>query len=332
MRFRISFLILFSVALAACGGTSNAIDAGNATVDAQNLEPSKASPAALESYVRLLSEQKVPRNSTEVATLDEIAGYIKGELEGFGYTAEEQTFTVGADTYRNVSALVGPAGGKRVVVGAHYDAAGALPGADDNASGVAGLLEFARLLSNEDLTVQVEIVAFSLEEPPHFGSSNMGSARHAATVSSDDVQLMISLEMLGYYTDEPGSQSFPEIQGIPQEYLIGKYGDTGNFIAAVARPADQAYLTRIETEMNAASDLKAVTLAVPASVTGVAWSDHYNYWDRGIPAVMITDTAMYRNTAYHTAQDTWDRLDYGRMAKVVDGLRDAVVSLGSNPI
>ena len=330
--FKVS-LLLSLVLLASCGGSSSAVDAASPVPDAPALDPASASPSALKGYVRLLSQENTPRSNTDVATLDKIAALITAELESFGYAPTEQVFQADGATYRNISALIGPSGGKRIVVGAHYDAAGALPGADDNASGVAGLLEFARLLQSvQELAVQVEIVAFSLEEPPNFGTPDMGSAKHAASVTPDDVQFMISLEMIGYYDDAPGTQTFPEIPGIPESALVAQYGNVGNFIALVGRPEDQPYLARFKTEMNASSDLKAESLAIPPGVQGVAWSDHFNYWDRAIPAFMVTDSAMFRNTAYHTAGDTWDRLDYDRMAKVVNGLRDGIVSVGQAPI
>ncbi|MCP4448846.1 MAG: M28 family peptidase [Myxococcales bacterium] len=332
-RRALPLFTLLSLFAAACGGSSTATDSSTPVIDAQVREPSSASAAALEATVRLLSEDRVPRDHAHPQTLDEIANHIQAEFEGFGLTAEQQTFEVGTTTYRNVSAMVGPASATRIVVGAHYDAAGELPGADDNASGVAGLLELARILSNQsDLAIQIEFVAYSLEEPPYFSTADMGSARHAATVTLAEVQLMISLEMLGYFTDSPGSQQYPEIPGLPPGYLTEQFGDVGNYIALVGRPEEQNILTRMEDTMGASSSLGVKSLAVPSTVQGVAWSDHLNYWDQNIPALMVTDTAFYRNEQYHEAGDTWDRLDYVRMGQVVNGLRDAIVSLGADPL
>tara|TARA_R110002096_G_scaffold433381_2_gene652023 strand:+ start:74855 stop:75904 length:1050 start_codon:yes stop_codon:yes gene_type:complete len=313
-----------------CGNKSTSkTDALPSTSDAQSLLPSNASATALESYVKLFAVEKTPRDHTHPQSLEEIANYIKAEFETFGLSAQLQTYEVNGKMYSNVIATVGPSSAQRIIVGAHYDAAGDLPGADDNASGTAALLELARVLSAErDLPMQVELVAFCLEEPPYFGTPNMGSGKHALSVNPQDVQLMISLEMVGYFTDAPNSQRYPEIPGVPESLLVQQYGSVGNYIAVVGRSEEQQHLTLLEGAMDAANDLDVVSLAVPNGVNHVAWSDHYQYWDRGIPAVMITDTAFYRNEAYHTSEDTWDRLDYASMAQVVDSLRDGLVNLG----
>jgi Zn-dependent M28 family amino/carboxypeptidase len=217
--------------------------------------------------------------------------------------------------------------GARIVVGAHYDTAGPHPGADDNASGVAGLLELARLLDGADLARPVELVGYPLEEPPYFSTSKMGSAVHARSLREQGVAVraMLSLEMIGYFTDEPNSQA------LPLSLLRPFYPSEGNFIAVVGRWGwGQRRLVRtVRDGMQDATPLPVHSINAPRLVPGVAFSDHRNYWQAGYDAVMITDTAFYRNPHYHAPSDTPETLDYGRMAQVVDGVRGAIATLGA---
>jgi Zn-dependent M28 family amino/carboxypeptidase len=208
------------------------------------------------------------------------------------------------------------------VVGAHYDTAGMQPGADDNASGVAGLIELASLLREASLPLCVELVAFTLEEEPHLLSAPMGSAVHAASLRQQNipVQVMFSLEMIGYFTDAPHSQRFP----LP--FLAAVYPSQGNFIAIVGNLSQGLVIRQIKQMMRSASSLPVHSLNAPRFVPGVDFSDHRNYWQAGYHAVMVTDTAFYRNPHYHTKQDTADTLDYGRMAMVVQGVYAAVLA------
>jgi Zn-dependent M28 family amino/carboxypeptidase len=279
-------------------------------------------PARLAAHVRMLSETFVPRNEAHPENLDRAAAYIRKVFETEGGRVEEQPFQVGGRTYRNVIAHFGPETRERIVVGAHYDAAGPLPGADDNASGVAGLLELARLLGKSAPPAHVELVAFTLEEPPYFAGPMMGSALHASSLKKKGIKVraMISLEMIGYFTDEPGSQEYPH----PSLKLL--YPSTGNFIAVVGRIGQGSLAGRIRKRMRRATPLPVHSLNAPSWLPGVDFSDHRSYWDEGWAAVMITDTAFYRNDNYHTAADTAGTLDYGRMAMVVQGVHAAVLA------
>jgi hypothetical protein len=280
-------------------------------------------PARLEAHVRMLAETFVPRDESHPENLDRVAGYIRAELQAAGGRVEDQPFQVRGTVYRNVIASFGPETRERIVVGAHYDAAGPYPGADDNASGVAGLLELARLLGKNSPRTRVDLVAYSLEEPPHFGGSVMGSAVHAASLREQRVRLraMIALEMIGYFTDAPHSQRFP----LPA--LKSLYPSTGNFITVAGKLGQGALARRIKKAMRRASPLGVESISAPAALPGISLSDHRNYWMAGYPAVMITDTAFYRNDNYHSASDTPDTLDYRRMAMVVQGLDAAVREL-----
>jgi Zn-dependent M28 family amino/carboxypeptidase len=281
-------------------------------------------PARLETHVRALAETFAPRDESHPQNLDRAAAYIRRELQEAGGRVEEQPFEVGGTTYRNVIARFGPETRERIVVGAHYDAAGPYPGADDNASGVAGLIELARLLKRNTPRTQVELVAYTLEEPPHFASSTMGSAFHAAALKRQGIPLraMIALEMIGYFTDAPDSQRFP-LSG-----MKSLYPSRGNFITVAGKLGQGSLVRQVKKAMRSASPLGVEAISAPPSLPGVSLSDHRNYWEAGYPAVMITDTAFYRNDNYHTESDTPDTLDYKRMAMVVQGLHAAVMGLG----
>ncbi|MBI2393772.1 MAG: M28 family peptidase [Deltaproteobacteria bacterium] len=283
-------------------------------------------PARLEAHVRALAIDLHPRTHAAPAKLDAVADWIRRALSPHG-PVEDQPFVVEGRTYRNVILRLGPGPengtDERVIVGAHYDAALSLPGADDDASGVAGLIELAPLLAKAPLGVRVDLVAWTLEEPPYFATPHMGSARHARALREAGVKVRaaLSLEMIGAFSDAPGSQRFPA------PGMSALYGDRGDFIAIVGRPSDRALLARVKAAMMGATDLPVRSLAAPAIVQGVDWSDHRSYWAEGWTAVMITDTSFLRNARYHTAADTPDTLDYRRMAKVVEGTFAAVVAL-----
>jgi Zn-dependent M28 family amino/carboxypeptidase len=280
-------------------------------------------PARLEAHVRKLSIELGPRDMDHIENLDRVAAYIKDELSQTTAHVSEQAYRVQGKTYRNVVAHFGPESEERIIVGAHYDTAGPLPGADDNASGVAGLIELARLLGRQQLPLRVELVAFSLEEPPYFRTTGMGSSVHAESLRIQNVQVraMVSLEMIGYFSDAPNSQYFPV--GV----LSALYPSKGNFIGVVGRLGDGLLARKMKSAMRNATPLPVYSINAPRFVAGVDFSDQLNYWDAGYRAVMVTDTAFYRNRNYHTAEDTADKLDYKRMAMVVEGVYAAVMDL-----
>ncbi len=281
------------------------------------------SPDRLEAHVRMLAETFVPRDAAHPGMLDRVADYVRAHFEAATDRVADQPYRVGTTTYRNVCARFGPADGPRIVVGAHYDAAGPYPGADDNASGVAGLLELARRFGAH--APPLELVAYPLEEPPFFGSRAMGSAVHARSLSERgvDVRAMLALEMIGYFVDAPNSQRFP--LGLLRPF----YPSTGNFIAVVGSLFGRRLVHTIRDAMRDASPLPVHSINAPRLLPGVGLSDHQSYWNAGYPAVMITDTAFYRNPHYHLPTDTPDTLDYRRMAMVVEGVRAAVHALAA---
>ena len=276
----------------------------------------------------MLSETLLPRDYSHPENLDRVANYLRNEFSATSATVTEQPYEMEGKTYRNVIASFGPHTTERIVVGAHYDAFGELPGADDNASGVAGLIELAYLLEKCSLPLQVELVAFTLEEPRTvdglglFRSPYGGSAVHAKSLRERGVRvrIMLSLEMIGFFSDEEGSQSYPN------PVLRWLYPSAGNFIMIVGRLQD-GWITRgVKKAMNSASPLPVFSINAPAWIEGVDWSDHSSYWKEGYQAVMITDTALNRNRNYHTPEDTFDRLDYNRMAMVVQAVCAAVLA------
>ena len=280
-------------------------------------------PSRLEAHVRKLSVELTPRDASHIENLDQAAAYIKEEFSQTTVHVSEQAYRVQDRSYRNVIAQFGPESAERIIIGAHYDAAGPLPGADDNASGVAGLIELARLLARQQPPLRVELVAFSSEEPPHFRTTAMGSSVHAESLRQQNVRVraMFSLEMIGYFSDTRNSQFFPI------SLLNAFYPSTGNFIGVVGRFSDGLLARRTKAAMRNAAPLPVYSINAPRFVPGVDFSDQLNYWRAGYNALMITDTAFYRNRNYHTAQDTAEKLDYVRMAMVVEGVYAAVSDL-----
>jgi Zn-dependent M28 family amino/carboxypeptidase len=277
----------------------------------------EADPAALKADTLRISTEFFPRDWESPENLDRAADFIKAELEKGADQVSLQSYTVGNKEYRNVIAEYGLSNAKgTIVIGAHYDTSGKLPGADDNASGVAGLLELGRLLARQRPDYRIVLVAYTLEEPPFFASEYMGSAVHAASLvaTGEKVRLMISLEMIGYFSDAPRSQSYPS------RLLHLFYPSRGDFLAIVGPFTLSPVTVDLKRAFMTAVSLPVVSINAPAFIPGVDFSDHRNYWHHGFDAVMLTDTAFFRNHAYHTANDTADRLDYQKMGEVVTGL------------
>ncbi|HEY5993811.1 MAG TPA: M28 family peptidase [Gallionellaceae bacterium] len=285
-------------------------------VRAQVSQPPKVDTEALKRHVQKLSVDFYPRSFEHRANLASAAAYIEAQFRRVGAVVTVQEFQAEGETYRNIIARFGPEQGALLVIGAHYDSFDATPGADDNASGVAGLIELARLLAQQPQHRCIELVAYTLEEPPFFSTADMGSARHAHALREQGrvVELMFSLEMIGYFSDAPGSQAYP----IPGLGLF--YPERGNFIALAGDFGNFGTMRRVKALMQGASPLPVLSINAPRSVPGIDYSDHRCYWAEGYPAIMVTDTSFYRNRCYHLLGDTWDTLDYGRMAQVVQGM------------
>jgi peptidase M28-like protein len=282
----------------------------------------------LEQHVRALASEIGVRSDAEYANVQRAAAYIDSVLRSLGYAVVSQEFSAGGRgrTYRNLEAtLAGTTHRHEVVLlGAHYDTAEGALGADDNASGVAGVLELARSFAGAPQPRTVRFVLFANEEPPWFPTANMGSRHYAsaARTRNDRIVAMLSIESIGYYDTQAGSQRYP----FP---LNLAYPDVGDFIGFVSNLKSRGLLHRAIGAFRAHAQFPTQGAAAPAWVPGVWWSDHWSFWLEGYPAIMITDTAPYRNPFYHTQADAPDKLDYARMARVVDGLAAVVRALAN---
>ena len=282
----------------------------------------RVSPEELREHVETLSQRFCPRDWEHRDNLDRCADYIAQRFQEAGAAVESQTVAVGRRQYRNVIGRFGVGAQPRIVVGAHYDTCGDQPGADDNASGVAVLIGLAGLLGQISPPSAVDVVAYVLEEPPFFRTEQMGSAIHAKSIADDKRRYrgVIVLEMVGYFKDEWGSQSYPTL------LLRLMYPSRGNFIGVVSRWDQGDWVKAVKVGMKGTTDLPVYSIRAPPVIPGIDFSDHLNYWPYGFKALMVTDTAFYRNKAYHSSADTSDRLDYSRMAQVAVAVLGAIES------
>lgn len=279
----------------------------------------------LQKHVAFLTSVSPARSFENTASLNLCADYISDHFDNLGLSPSRQHYSDDQYPFQNVLASYLPEKRERVVLGAHYDVCGPFMGADDNASGVAGLLEIARLISKKkpNLEYGIDFVAYSTEEPPYFRGNLMGSYVHAESISQNsmNVKLMVVLEMIGYFSDEPNSQKYPI-------GFLGKiYPTTANFIALVGRAKEFADIRNFKTSFKAAGNIDVRSINSPASFDGLDRSDHRNYWKFGMKALMVTNTSFYRNTHYHTDGDSPEILDFDKMKEVVNGTYHAITRL-----
>jgi Zn-dependent M28 family amino/carboxypeptidase len=272
----------------------------------------------LRGHVQVLAGDIGDRNVDAYDNLNRAAGYIARCLGESGYAVTEQPFTAGGKTVRNLAAEICGAQGSAsaiLVIGAHYDSVPGCPAANDNASGVAAVLELARLMAGDKLRRTVRFVLFMNEEPPYFQTDLMGSLVYARACAQrrESIVGMMSLETIGYYSDAPGSQRYP----FPY-YLM--FPSTGNYIAFVGDTGSETFVRDVVGSFRRHAQFPSEGVAAPASVEGVGWSDHWAFWQEGYPALMVTDTAPFRYPHYHEPTDTPDKLDYDRTARVTAGL------------
>lgn len=282
----------------------------------------------LRRHVEKLAGEIGERHVGAYDRLEAAADYIAATLGGAGYEVGAQEYKVSGRIVRNLDAEI--RGSTRpaeiLIVGAHYDSVPGCPAANDNGSGVAALLEMAWLLAHAKPARTVRFVAFVNEEPPYFQSAQMGSVVYARRCKArrENVVGMMSLETIGYYTDAPGSQQYPP----PYDR---QFPSTGNFIAFVANEESAAWVKDVTTSFKRHTPFPSEAAAAPEHVTGVGFSDQWSFWQEGYPALMVTDTAFFRYPHYHTPQDTPDKLDYDRTARVVTGLVRVVEDLAGIP-
>ena len=301
---------------------------------ALTFSPTSAMPEAslatrLHTHVAAIASSE--HNTATPQQLEQAAGYIENVLGSEGYTIQRQSYQAGGQTVRNIevsrSSVAPGAKPERIfIIGAHYDSAPGAPGANDNGSGTAAVLELARLLKTmrPSQGTEVKFVFFVNEEPPYFMGEEMGSMQHARKLHQEgqNVEGALILETVGWYSQARHSQTLPP-------GLEGRYPDTGNFIAFVGTLESSKLVQEALSAFQRASDFPAHGLAAPAYVQGVTLSDHSSYNRFGYPAIMITDTAFMRYPYYHTAEDTPDKLDYASVARVVSGLARTIAALAA---
>jgi Zn-dependent M28 family amino/carboxypeptidase len=283
----------------------------------------------LAGHVQVLAGTIGERGLFRPDAYDAARDYIRRELIGAagpGGAVQEQRFASGGHTCVNLEVVrVGTTPALPcLVVGAHYDTVQGTPGADDNATGVAALIELVRALAPGTHARTLRLVAFANEEAPYFDGPEHGSLVYARALKAagERVRLMLSLEMLGYFAKTPGSQQYPPL-------LAPFYPDRGDFIGLVSNLGSRTRLLELAAAFEAASAFPVEHLASPEWVPGVSLSDHHSFWREGYKAVMVTDTAFYRNPHYHTATDTPETIDLGGLAAVTAGLSGALARLAA---
>lgn len=291
------------------------------------LSPAESvSSAELRAHVQMLAGQIGERNYIKYRALDSAAAYVRATLVSLGYAVVDQHFTTNGKSFRNIEATLPGADLAReiIVIGGHYDSVLGSPGADDNASGTAGVLELARMFRDQRPDRTIRFVAFANEEPPFFFKEDMGSRHYAraARARGDDIVAMLSLETIGYYRDEPGTQHYPPLLG-------WFYPDRGNFVGVVGNVASRALVHRVVRDLRDSASFPSAGTAAWMRIPGISWSDQWSFWVEGYEGVMITDTAPFRNENYHQPWDRPDSLDYDKMARVLTGVSRTVRHLAS---
>lgn len=311
----------------------------------------------LRAHIKMLSSDIGARSLTKnPGGLERAATYIEENFSAAGFKPARQTYSVsgyfndglwgathatqstaniivaipgtniGANSGTNLESIkASDKSSEIIVIGAHYDAVQDCPGANDNGSGVAAMLEIAKALAKEKFPRTIRFVAFTNEEPPFFRSDDMGSYRYAKACKErgDNIVAMLSLETIGYYSDKPDSQRFPVAA------LAMLYPKTGNFLTFIGNLDSRNLLTKCADSFIAAAKFPTQTLAAPPELSGVDFSDQLSFWRVGYPGIMVTDTAPYRYPHYHTNEDTADKINYDCLARVTDGLKKVVRDLAS---
>jgi hypothetical protein len=282
----------------------------------------------LMTHVRALGSVIGERNLDRPQALRAAADYIRRIWTDQGFTVSEEGFQAGGQPCANLVVEHKRPGQTQgiLLVGAHYDSVLGSPGANDNATGVAILLEMSRTLKQDILPKPLRFVAFVNEEPPYFLTEEMGSRVHAlrARQRGDTIAAMISLETLGYYSTAPGSQAYPPPFG-------ALYPNTGNFLAVVGNLPSRRLVVEFLTHFMSATDFPVEGIATFESVPGVNWSDHWSFWKEGYPALMLTDTAPFRYPEYHTGRDLPEQVTSPELARAAHGIIQAVRRLAAAP-
>lgn len=283
----------------------------------------RATRDRLRGHVEALANEIGARNVDHPDQLLEARNYLWGVLTAPSSGGSGKVWLEAIDEGRGAENIVfevsGTSGTEVVVVGAHYDSCDDSPGANDNGSGVAVALELARAIARRPAANVIRVVLFANEEPPFFQLPGMGSRSHSlnARRRGDPIRAMLSLETMGFYSEDVGSQRYPWPVGL-------LYPSTGNFIAFVGDLGSRALVHEAIGSFRVATPFPSEGAALPATFPGVDWSDHWSFRREGYPAILVTDTALYRDPHYHRPTDTSDRLNYDALARVTTGL-EAVV-------
>jgi Zn-dependent M28 family amino/carboxypeptidase len=280
--------------------------------------------ANLRLHISELAEKIGERNIWQYGNLKASASYIEKAITELGYTVRKQEYRVMGEGVENLEwELSGVHYPEEIIlVGAHYDSVLGSPGANDNASGVAAVIEIARLLRTEKPSRTIRFVTFVNEEPPFFQTDKMGSRIYASRSRQrgEKIIAMLSLETIGYYSQEKGSQQYP----FPFSFF---YPDTGDFIGFVGNVSSRSLVRDALEIFRGKTAFPSEGIAAPGWLPGIGWSDNWSFWKEGYPAIMITDTAPFRYPYYHTHQDVPDKIDYEQMSRVVGGLIDVIREL-----
>ena len=290
--------------------------------DSQTSDSQTAAAKQLKAHVTKLASEFGERNLSKYAALGKSADWIEAQFKENGYAVNRQTFEVSnLDCHNIIAEKKGtkhPA--KILIVGAHYDSVLGTPGANDNGSGTASLLLLAEWLKDFKSDYTIRFVAFTNEEPPYFQTQGkMGSWVYARQCrkNSDDIVGVISLETMGYFSDEEDSQNYPPL-------IANRYPKTGNFIGFVSNINSKDFTRSCYDSFKKHSSVPAEMANLPGAVPGVGWSDHWAFWQEGYVGLMVTDTAPFRYPDYHLKSDTPDKINYPTLASVVTGLRDVI--------
>ncbi|WP_228384298.1 M28 family peptidase [Chryseobacterium soli] len=285
--------------------------------------PVPADSILIKKHLTVLTKTPQFRNYKNIDQLNAVAAYIHQNMNVYSDSTREQTYSVDGKIYKNIIGSFGTEHKKRIIIGAHYDVCGEQEGADDNATGVTALLELARMLKGQKLNYRIDLVAYTLEEPPYFRTENMGSYIHAKYLKDNNIDVygMASIEMIGYFNDDKDSQDYP--LGI----LSWVYGNKGDYITLVKKFGAGKFVKAFSTNFKESNQIKTETFTAPKFLKGIDFSDHLNYWNFGYSAMMITDTSFFRNKNYHEPTDTLETLDLKRMAHVIDGIFMSLINL-----
>jgi Zn-dependent M28 family amino/carboxypeptidase len=281
----------------------------------------------LSADVKYLSVTIGERNVQRAGSLKASVEYLENNLRRSGYAVSEYSYLIAGQEVRNVEATLAgrDIAGGTIVLGAHYDSVAGTVGANDNATGVAAVLELARLLHGSKPRRAIRFVLFVNEEPPYFQTENMGSLVYTRQLRQEHVSVaaMISLETIGYYSDERGSQKYPPL-------LNFFYPNRGDFIGFVGKTKSRDLVRRCIRKFRESASFPSEGVAAPADWPGIGWSDHWSFWQQKYPAIMITDTAPFRYPYYHKSGDTFDKVDFEKIARVVAGIQNVVESLAGD--